>query len=88
MVVRRSIERLLLLLLLLSLLLCTLGITAAARRHDRVYGVEKKLSVLRGIMVVLFGNSCLKGERELLMIVKRERMPADCRRERELLVLL
>lgn len=53
-------------------MLLTLGITTATRRHDRVYGVEKKLSVLRGIMVVLFGNSCWREERELLMIVKRE----------------
>ena len=52
MVVERIVGRLLLLLLLMP------GLVAAARGHDEAYGMEEKLLVLRGMMVVLSRNCC------------------------------
>ena len=46
-------------------------LVVAVGGHDKAYGMEKKLSVLRGMMVVLSKNCCWKRERELLVIMER-----------------
>lgn len=62
MVAGRSVRRLLLLLQLLPGL-------AAVGDHDRTFGVEEKLPVLREMMIVLSRNCCWRRERELPVLL-------------------
>ena len=46
------------------------GLPAAAGGHDSAYKVKEKLSVLKGMMIMLW-NCCWRRERELPLIVER-----------------
>ena len=78
--VRRSVIKLLLLLLLLLL-----GLVGADGGHDGPYGVEEKLLVPMGIVVVLSKNRGRRRYRELLVIVcvERERLSVTVMRGRQ-----
>ena len=77
MIVGRNIKRLLLLLLSSSLLIP--GVVVAGV-HDKAYGMEAKMSLLRMMMMVLSWNCCKKRKAVVGNCGERERL-TNCRRE-------
>ena len=65
----------------------TLGLVALIGGHDGAPGVEEKLMVMRGMVVIFSGATCDCGDRERIVAVKRKRVTV-VERERSSVVCL
>ena len=73
--------------LAIASLASTLGLVALIGGHDGAPGVEEKLMVMRGMVVIFSGATCDCGDRERIVAVKRKRVTV-VERERSSVVCL